>query len=279
MHPDDTEADDVPHAAASTFRERFERAADANDSLLCIGLDPPPRAGMFRFLLDVIEVTADLVCCYKINSAFFEASGPTGFGNLRRLIRAVPEHIPTLLDVKRGDVGHTAEQYAHSAFAVLGAHAATVNPYFGRDSVAPFSAYADRHTFVVCRTSNPDAGLFQDMAAGDGLPLYLHVAHAAQSWNGQGNVGLVVAGNAPAQVRRVRDACPDMLLLMPGIGAQGGDIADAVSAGADGSGGGILVSASRSILQPVPGEVSVSSVRESALRARADINAARSALM
>lgn len=266
-----------------TFRERYEAASAAHDSLLCVGLDPDPGripdgVGMLEFLQSIVEATADLVCCFKPNAAFFESRGPEGVEELRTLIAGIPDEVPVLLDAKRGDIGHTAEHYARAVFEQLGAHGVTVSPYLGRDAVEPFLAYEDRHSFVLCRTSNAGAGDFQDLRVGEGgQPLYLHVAATANAWNARGNVGLVVGATYPDEAREVRDLCPDMLLLMPGVGAQAGDLEAAVQAAVDGDGGGILVNASRGVLYAGGGGDGdyASASRAEATRLRDAINAAR----
>lgn len=265
----------------SAFRERFEAAADAHGSLLCVGLDPDPEriprgVSVRDFLAAVVEATADLVCCYKPNAAFFESRGAEGYEELRALIASVPGGAPVLLDAKRGDVGHTAEHYARAVFGQLGAHAVTVSPYLGRDAVEPFLAWGDRHVFVLCRTSNAGAGDFQDLRAGEGgRPLYLEVAAAAREWNGRGNAGLVVGATYPDEAREVRAICPDMLLLLPGVGAQGGALEAAVRAARDARGGGVIVNASRGVLYASDGADFAAAARREAMRLRDAIEAAR----
>ena len=260
--------------AVAGFRAKYDSAAARNGSLLCVGLDPDPAripqgVSTLDFLLRVVEATADLVCCYKPNAAFFEAEGPAGVGVLQELIRRIPDDVPVLLDAKRGDVGHTAEAYARAVFDALGADAVTLNPYLGGDAVTPFLRYEDRHSFVLCRTSNPDAGDLQDLPSDEsGTPLYLRVAELANDWNTRGNVGLVVAATYPEEAARIRARCPDLLFLLPGVGAQEGALGAAVRASLDAAGGGILVNASRSVLY-------ADSPREEAERLRAAINDAR----
>ena len=264
-----------------TFRERYEAAAAANDSLLCVGLDPDPRripagVGTLAFLEAIVEATADLVCCFKPNAAFFESRGPEGVEELRALIAAIPDDVPVLLDAKRGDIGHSSEHYARAVFEQLGAHGVTVSPYLGRDAVEPFLAYEERHSFVLCRTSNAGAGDFQDLPVGEGgRPLYLQVAATASTWNERGNVGLVVGATYPGEAAEVRALCPDMLLLMPGVGAQAGDLEAAVQAAVDADGGGILVNASRGVLYAGTDGDYASAARAEAARLRDAINAAR----
>ena len=264
-----------------TFRERYEAAAATNDSLLCVGLDPDPGripdgVDTLAFLEAIVEATADLVCCFKPNAAFFESRGPEGVAELRALIAAIPDDVPVLLDAKRGDIGHSSEHYARAVFEQLGAHGVTVSPYLGRDAVEPFLAHEDRHSFVLCRTSNAGAGDFQDLPVGEGgRPLYLQVAATASTWNEHGNVGLVVGATYPGEAREVRALCPDMLLLMPGVGAQAGDLEAAVQAALDAEGGGILVNASRGVLYAATGGDYASAARAEAARLRDAINAAR----
>ena len=261
-----------------TFRERFEAAADAHGSLFCVGLDPDPeripRGVTVRdFLAAIAEATADLVCCYKPNAAFFESRGPEGYEELRDMIASLPGDAPVLLDAKRGDVGHAAAHYARAVFGRLGAHAVTVSPWLGRDAVEPFFAWEDRHVFVLCRTSNAGAGDFQDLRAGEGgRPLWLEVAAA---WSGSANAGLVVGATAPDEVREVRALCPKTLLLLPGVGAQGGDLENAVRAARDADGGGFIVNASRSVLYASDGPDFAQAARREARRLRDAIEAAR----
>lgn len=247
-----------PRAASAKtavgFQQKFESAATRNQSLLCVGLDPdpaqlPPGVDPGEFLAAIVEATADLVCCYKPNIAFFEPDLGPGIERLRRLIAGVPDGVPVLLDAKRGDIGHTATFYARAAFDSLGADAVTANGYLGRDAIAPFLAYADRTTFLLVRTSNPGARDLQDVRLADGRMLFEHVAALAAEWNGEhGNVGLVVGATYPEEARRIREICPDQPMLMPGIGAQAGDLEAAVRAGIDARGAGVLVNASRGVM-------------------------------
>ena len=270
------------NAGEASFRTRFEAASARNGTLLCVGLDPdreriPEGVSTLDFLTAIVEATADLVCAYKPNSAFFEAEGPAGMETLRTLIERVPDEVPVLLDAKRGDVGHTAEAYARAVFDVYGADAVTASPYLGRDSVEPFLARAERHTFLLCRTSNPAARDLQDLPVDEaGTPLYLRVAELANSWNERGNVGLVVGATYPEEAARIRERCPDLLFLLPGVGAQQGDIDAAVEASIDADGGGALVSASRGVLYAGGGGDFASAARRAALELRERINAARS---
>lgn len=274
--------------SAGGFRQMYEVAAARNRSLLCVGLDPdpaqmPPGVDAVAFLGEIIEATSDLVCCYKPNAACFEAQGAEGWAALSAVIDAVPDGIPVLLDAKRGDVAHTAAFYAQAVFEQLGVDAITVNPYLGADALEPFFAYEDRHTFVLCRTSNPSARDVQDLVVGDdagngGRPLYEHIALLAKGWNRRGNVGLVVGATYPEDIARIRELCPELLFLVPGVGSQGGELEAAVRAGIDASGGGIIVNASRSVLYAGAGgepDRYGQAAREAAVSLRDAINVAR----
>jgi orotidine-5'-phosphate decarboxylase len=266
--------------ATLSFRERLRAAARSNDSWLCVGLDPDPvlmpdGVGLDAFLRGIVEATQDLVCCFKPQIAFYEALGLDGLRSLRVLLSEIPSVIPRLVDAKRGDVPATAAAYARALFDGLGADAVTVNPYLGGDSLAPFFDYADRGVFVLCKTSNPGAGEIQDMAVDGSEPLFLHVARQAQTWDRFGTLGLVVGATFPSDVARVRAIAPDAPILLPGVGAQAGDLESAVRAAVDTAGGGMLVNASRSILYASRGADWQAAARAEALRLRDAINAAR----
>ena len=275
-----------------SFREQYEASAAANDSLLCVGLDPDPErmpagVGVVEYLTNVIDATSDLVCCYKPNAAFYEAEDGGGFETLRAVVEAVPDGVPVLLDAKRGDIGNTARFYAQAIFEQLGVDAVTLNPYLGEDALTPFFEYEDRHSFVLCRTSNPSAVDLQDLAAGEGgRPLYEHVALLANGWNRHDNVGLVVGATYPQEAARIRELAPDLIQLVPGVGAQDGDIAAAVRACTDAAGGGVIINASRGVLYAGrdsagrdggDGDIAsyAKAAREAAIRLRDAINAAR----
>ena len=265
------------------FRDKLEAAWERNGSLLCIGLDPDPSRmaidDVAAFNIAIIEATSDLVCAYKPNVAFYEALGPErGYAALRKTLAAVPPHIITLADAKRGDVEHTARAYAQAIFDDLGFDAATVNPYLGLDSVTPWIEREDRAAFIVCRTSNPGAPDFQDLPVEGGRPLFEVVAERAASWDRAGNVGLVTGATYPEEMRRIRELCPDMPFLVPGIGAQAGSLADAVRSGIDARGAGLLISASRGVTYASKGPDFAEAARREALRLRDEINAERAAL-
>ncbi|HQJ02956.1 MAG TPA: orotidine-5'-phosphate decarboxylase [Anaerolineaceae bacterium] len=234
----------------STLDERARRTG----SLLCVGLDPHPAdlpestpAAALEFCLKLMSATADAALAFKPNAAFFEAWGAPGWAALAELIASAPPGVPVILDAKRGDIASTAEAYARSVFEILGADAVTLNPYLGRDSIEPFLANPEHGAFLLCKTSNPGAGDLQDVQLATGGRLYEHVARLAQEWNLLGNVGLVVGATHPESLRRVRAAAPDLWILAPGVGAQGGDLAAALQAGRRRDGLGLLVTISRTI--------------------------------
>ena len=218
--------------------------------MLCIGLDPDPErieggvAGALRWGREVIHQTEEHACCFKPNSAFWEQYGPDGWSALMQLRDEAPQ-TPFLLDAKRGDMDNTMRAYARAVFEVLGMDAATVNPYLGRDSLEQFTRYADRGVYVLCRTSNPGATDLQHLDA-DGLPLYQHVAALAETLNSAANVGLVVGATAPAEVTELRDLT-SLPFLLPGVGAQGGDVETAVRAAWNGDPASCLIAVSRSV--------------------------------
>ncbi len=230
---------------------------NAADSLICVGLDPQPArtppGEILRFNTRVIEACADLVCAFKPQSAFYEAAGEVGWQALRDTIATVRRLAPdamVILDAKRNDIGNTAEAYASSAFDWFDADAVTINPYLGGDAVAPFLLRPERGAFALCRTSNPGASDLQSLPMADGEPLYLGVAERAREWgeSHHRNLGLVVGATWPRELADVRARCPEMPILLPGIGAQGGDLEASVAAGVDARGRGLLVSASRSVI-------------------------------
>lgn len=246
----------------ASFVAKLAAAAARNDSLLCVGLDPDPAAFPGHFDLGalasgeallgwgrrVIDQTADLVCCYKPNTAFYEQFGAAGWEALRQTIAAVPQDVPVLLDAKRGDIGSTAAAYARAAFDVLGADAVTVSPYLGRDGVAPFVAYPGKAAFVLCYTSNPSAPAIQEF--GHGKALFEHIVQQALAWGEPSQIGLVVGATQPHALARVRALLADRRcwILAPGVGAQGGDLAAALAAGLDADGSGLLIPVSRHVI-------------------------------
>lgn len=295
---------EVVRLRSETFMQRLRHRWHEARTLVCVGLDgeiermPLPFApvrealasgapsaeqrvydALFDFHKSIVDATADLVCCYKPNIAFFEQHGPTGLRALVALIRWIqttyPE-IPVLLDAKRGDIGSTSHAYARALFDVYGADAVTAQPYLGRDAIAPLLERGDRGVFVLCRTSNPGAGELQDVPGPDGEPLYLRVARqVAREWNTLDNCGLVVGATFPEQLRAVREAAGEMPLLVPGIGAQGGDLESVITHGLDAKGTGLLISVSRGVLYASADRDYASAARRQTARLRMEIERLR----
>lgn len=257
------------------FVDKLLNASKKSKSLLCIGLDPDPElisgVDILQFNKAIIDATCDLVCAYKPNLAFYEALGIEGLTILNRTIEYIPGDIPIIGDAKRGDIGNTARAYARALFSVFGFDAATVNPYLGFDSIEPFISYQDKGIFILCRTSNPGASDFQNLYT-DGSPLYEVVAQRAKEWNVYGNIGLVVGATYPEELRKVRSICPEMCLLIPGIGAQGGDLASAVNYGVDARGEKAIIAVSRQILYASKGKDFAQAARDMAEKIRNQIN-------
>ena len=268
------------------FMTALEAAWRQRNSLLCVGLDPDPARfpahlqgrpeAILEFCTQIVDATADLVCCFKPQIAYFAARrAEDQLEALIEHIHARHPGIPVVLDAKRGDIGSTAEQYAVEAFERFKADAITVNPYMGRDSVDPYLAYPDKGVILLCRTSNPGGSDLQFLDVG-GLKLYEHVARlVAEEWNANGNCGLVVGATFPAEIARVRELSGDMPLLVPGIGAQGGDIAATVGAGRSARGAGLMINSSRAILYAGKDENFAAAARQVALDTRDAINAQR----
>jgi orotidine-5'-phosphate decarboxylase len=266
-----------------TFTEQLAAAWQNNDSLLCVGLDPDPAKfpahlkgrddAIFEFCKTIVDATADLVCSFKPQIAYFAARRAED--QLEALIAHIHEKhpgIPVILDAKRGDIGSTAEQYAVEAFERFRADAVTVNPYMGRDSVEPYLAFPDKGVILLCRTSNAGGSDLQFLDVG-GEKLYERVARlAAEQWNTTGQIGLVVGATFPAEIARVRALTGNMPLLVPGIGAQGGDIEATVKAGKTAAGSGLLINSSRAILYAGQGEDFASAARRVADETRSAIN-------
>ena len=236
-----------------TFWGKLEASIRKRDSLLCVGLDPRPDRIPARYTMvadfnrAIIDATADLACIYKPNIAFYEALGEEGVRALRDTLDHVPDDIPVLLDAKRNDIAATASAYARGAFEHWGVDAITVNPYLGTDGVQPFLAYEDKGVFVLCKTSNPSAGEVQDWSQ-DGEPLYRHVAQLAKDWAGGGQLGLVMGATYPDAIADIRAQWPDAWFLVPGVGAQGGELEAVLKAGLRPDGMGVIVNSSRGIL-------------------------------
>jgi orotidine-5'-phosphate decarboxylase len=264
------------------FSDKLLQAVQRNNSLLCLGLDPDPQlmpqVGIFEFNKAIIDATSDIVCAYKPNLAFYEALGIKGLTTLQKTIKYIPGNIPVIGDAKRSDIGHTARAYAKALFETLGFDAATVNPYLGYDSIEPFISYLDKAIFILCRTSNPGALDFQAASywsgrAGDEpQPLFKLVAQKAKEWNKNNNIGLVVGATYPQELKEIRQLCPEMTLLIPGIGAQGGDLNSAVCYGLDAKGEKAILSSSRQILYASRGSDFAQAARRAAEELRRQIN-------
>ena len=258
------------------FIDKLSSASRVSSSLVCIGLDPDPESmvevDVFTFNKAIIDATRDLVCAYKLNLAFYQALGIDGLDVLKRTIEYVPDDIPVIGDAKCGDVENTARFYARALFDVFGFDAATVNPYMGYDSVEPFLGYDEKGVFILSRTSNTGAADFQSLLF-SGMPLFELVAEKAREWNRNGNIGLVVGATYPEGVRRVREICPNMVLLIPGVGAQGGGLADAVRYGVGAGGGMTIISSSRRIIYASDGADFAMAARSAAIALRDEINA------
>jgi orotidine-5'-phosphate decarboxylase len=237
--------------------KKLTNSIEKHKSMLCVGLDIDPKrmpkgcgeavAGMARFALKIIEATSDIVAAYKPNLAFYEALGPEGLSLLKLICSRIPDDTSIILDAKRGDIGHSGEFYARACFEIYGADWVTVHPYMGYDSLRPFINSRDKGAFVLCLTSNPGARDFQKMEA-YGRPLYIHVAQKVASWNKENNCGLVVGATYPEQLSSIREAAEDMPILIPGVGAQGGDLEKAVQNGTDGFRKPAIINVSRSVL-------------------------------
>jgi orotidine-5'-phosphate decarboxylase len=267
------------------FADRLERAQAHAQGLVCVGLDPDlaklptdlanEREPLLAFNRRIVDATFDIAAAYKPQIAFYSALGKED--ELAASIRYIRQRSPAalvILDAKRNDIGNTAEAYAREAFDRYGADAVTVSPYMGEDSVLPFVARPDRGALLLCRTSNPGARDFQDLLV-DGLPLYRRVAQrAAAHWNRHGNLMLVVGATFPAEMAELRRAHPELWFLVPGIGAQGGDLDETLAAGLNARGSGLLISSSRALIYA--GDGSSGAIRAATQALHAAINRRRS---
>ena len=277
------------NSRSNTFYQQLQSAWASQGSMLCIGFDPDPKRlpaslqskpeGIFEFCREIADATADLVCSFKPQFAYFASQRAEA--QLEKLIRHLKDkypHIPVILDSKRGDIGSTADHYALEAFERYGADAITVNPYMGFDTIEPYLRHAGKGVIVLCRTSNPGGSDLQFLdVSPSGEPLYLHVAKlAATQWNSSGQIGLVVGATFPEEIAKVRAIVGDMPLLIPGIGAQGGDIEATVKAGAvtGKPGTGMIVNSSRAILYASSGNDFAQAARAVAISTRDALRAA-----
>ncbi len=276
------------NSSTPRFIPQLQQAWQTNDSLLCVGLDPSPEKlpthlhdqplerAFYEFCVGIIDATAAHVCAFKPQIAYFAAHRAEAV--LEEIIRhAKQQHpqIPVILDAKRGDIGSTAEQYAIEAFERYQADAVTVNPYMGFDSVQPYLAYEDRGVIILCRTSNPGGSDLQFLNV-DGQPLYQIVAHkVAHEWNRNGQCALVVGATFPNEIAQVRAIVGDMPLLIPGIGAQGGDLPATMQAGQTANGSGVIINSSRAIIYASSAEDYAQAAQKAARETQAAINALR----
>lgn len=261
------------------FRRVRERA-EKLESWVCVGLDPvrdrlPAHLrdrddGLLRFLTEIVEATVDVACCYKPNLGFYLAEGAAGVRALEGLRRVIPADVPVILDAKFGDIGSTAAAYAQAAFDVWGFDAVTVSPYVGDDAVLPFAAYQDKGLYVLARTSNPGATRLQDHYA-----LWIQVVEGAQEWNKAGNVGLVVGATRAHQLQAVRNVTADLPFLVPGVGAQGGDLKAALQWGFTAAGDPPVINSSRGIIFASDGPDFAQASRAAALSMRDEMRASR----
>jgi len=268
------------------FTDKLAKATQTNESLLCIGLDPDPErmpsdVTVLEFNRAIIDATSDLVCAYKLNFAFYEALGDAGLTALKQTVKHIPDIIPVIGDAKRGDIGNTSKAYARAIFDIFNFDATTVNPYLGFDSIEPFIRYHDRGVFILCRTSNPGAADFQSLRSeidGSHLPLFEIVAQKASQWNTHGNIGLVVGATYPEELKLIRQSHPEMRLLIPGVGAQGGDLASVVRYGVNSKGEKAIINSSRQIIYASRDKDFAQAARRAATELRDQINLYRTGL-
>jgi orotidine-5'-phosphate decarboxylase len=269
--------------AAASFGEKLAASWKAMNSLVCVGLDPEPKkfpdrfreapGGIFEFNKAIVDATRDLVCAYKPQFAHYAAyAAENQLEHTIDYIKATAPNAIVILDSKRGDIGSTAEQYAHEAFERYGADAVTVNPYLGRDSVEPFLKHDDKGVIILCRTSNPGAKDFQDLDVG-GKKLFQVVAErVSKEWNVAGNCMLVVGATYPDELADIRSRVGDLPFLVPGVGAQGGDVAKVMAKGKTAAGTGLVISSSRAILYASSGADFAEAARKAATDLRDTIN-------
>ncbi len=269
-----------------TFLEKLCRAAQRQQSWLCVGLDSEfskiplflheryGRDAVLEFNRAIIAATSDLVCAYKPNLAFYEMLGPPGLEILAQTRALIPQEIPVIADAKRSDIENTARAYAQALFAHYNFDAVTVNPLLGFDAIAPFLEYHDRGVFVLVRTSNPSAHEIQDLEFA-GRPLYQHLAERARAWNAHNNIGVVVGATAPQELAVVRKIIgEEMPILVPGVGAQAGDLESAVKNAVNAQGALAIISASRSVIFASAGQDFAQAARAAALQLREAIKRA-----
>jgi orotidine-5'-phosphate decarboxylase len=263
------------------FYEKLDAITEKNNSLVCVGLDTDPAKipahlreepdGVIAFNHAIIEATADLVQSYKLNLAFYEALGREGYDIVRKTLEAIPDDVVVVGDAKRGDIGNTSLMYAKAMFEDFGFDATTVAPYMGRDSVEPFLRHGEKGVFVLALTSNKGSRDFQYLEV-DGAPLYTHVVRTVASWNENNNIGFVVGATHPSELADIRAAVGDLPLLIPGLGAQGGDVAQSVRAGCTDAGTRAVFNSSRGIIYAGDGADFADMARSAARDLRTQIN-------
>ncbi|MFQ5770490.1 MAG: orotidine-5'-phosphate decarboxylase [bacterium] len=266
------------------FYQHFKETTKQKNSLLCIGLDPDMNRvptvikshpnPLLKFCSEIIAGTEHVAAAYKLNFAFFEAEGATGWTALEKLVDRIPENVLKIADAKRADIGNTSEMYALSILDRLGFDAVTVNPYLGKDSIEPFLHWPEKGAFVLCLTSNPGAKDFQYFSDGT-KTLFTRVAEEVQNWNRRQNCGLVVGATQPNELKTIREAAPDLPFLIPGLGAQGGDLKEAVLNGTDKLGQLALFNATRSIIYKSSGRDFAEAAQREAEFLREKINQIR----
>lgn len=269
-----------------TFQQKYEKIVAKNNSLLCVGLDPDlnkipeslksnSSTPIFDFNKAIIDATHKYVSAYKPNTAFYEATAENGIAQLKQTcdyIRANHSDIPIIIDAKRGDIGTTNKGYVEFIFDYLQADAVTLHPYLGKEALLPFLDRTEKGSILLCRTSNPGAGEFQDLLL-ENTPLYKHIAQKiVNDWNNNNNCMLVVGATYPEELKEVRKIAPNMILLVPGIGAQGGDIEKTLQAGLDSNKSGLIISSSRGIIYASSGEDFAEKAKQEAQKLRDEIN-------
>ena len=264
------------------FTDLLDHAAATTKSLVCVGLDPDPAkmpvSDVYEFNRSIVDATAEYVCAFKPNLAFYEAMGLPGLRDLEKTVEHIRSAAPTAIilgDAKRGDIGPSAQSYAKAMFQVWGFDALTINAWGGEDTVTPFIEDKSKGVFVWCRGSNPGSADFQDLLIttdNGSMPLYRNIALACQKWNTNGNLGLVAGATVPEQLAEIRTACPTMPLLIPGVGVQGGDLEAAVKQGTDSRGRAALINSSRGVIYASTGVDFADAAAREANKLRESIN-------
>lgn len=283
-------ATEMIETTCTAFTQMLIEAQQRNNSLLCVGLDPdlsrfpsingskPDSSSIIAFNRAIIEATSDLACCYKPNLGFYLHHGYHGIDALIDLRKSVPSHIPVLLDAKVGDINTTTAAYAQAYFDAWNFDGVTVNPFMGKDSIEPLLAYREKGIYLLSKTSNPGSGFLQDQEiTGTGERISHMVARTAVEWNVDGNIGLVVGATWPGEMRSIREVAPDLPILVPGVGAQEGELEASVAAGIDCRGAGLFINASRAISYASQGEDFQDAARAVAIDLRDRINSTRAA--